>query len=1760
MFEGMTKLVQLHLDHNLIDFIQPYSFIGLTSLKVLQLEGNQLRDLHPHAFVTISILRNFISSSLRQLHLKDNSLEYILQGTLKPLSKLEVLSLHGNPWICDCKLRGLLEWNEKNEGVIKCKKDSGNVENCADCSSPLSLNNSQIFQLTPDQLSCQRPSLESPLKTTDSSFWEETETDLPFTKHLEKALGHLTFALSDGHGNNGHVACDVHQAAERTSVVWETIGTSGKVVANVTLSAFLECEVDRDGLKNLWSLVAYYYDRPAILERGTKYENTSQATFQYSQVPMSDSPYFTDLKGQLMAEPAWLLQHRVSIQLNRQRTTSKKLVLNFSTFISRLVDDMAKPDDTVSSWAMIKRSGPSQVQSVLEGSAVSLECDILSSGHHAVQWVFSDSTLQEESVSERLNFKNVTLSDSGLYHCLVQSGEDIDLLPFRLTVVEREISPGSLNGKQVSVEAGGELILYCSVSSPQPSLTSWFLPQDQIFHSVGSRGRVFVSQNNTLMIKPVTHEDAGQYRCLAANIYGVNMLSHMVVVTGERKKSSGVILLDSEDENDGSGYEETRSHYGMDTKHNIPIQISQKKIKGSARETFKKANKSVKQVDPSRWAQFLAKANAKAPSQHTTGAFQPQITPTASTLDPVQMIPVETSTRTLNYIQTEPSIGINKNILIGMKKDSVTTQSSMQHPHQITRPEDDLTSLISSQRRRPHFRHKRPPLWKIRPSRPSANAATVQTPSTAIPKPTLQLHQEPNVPGMPVTAMTVSVAPINRVQQRPSAPQTERTISPFTKAMDPGVKPRITLIKINRISAFAGTDVNLPCDATGDPEPTVSWTKVSTGATIPANTKHGQRFEVVKNGTFMIRMVQLQDRGQYMCTAQNKLGSDQMVVSLAVTAQPPKIINPLSRNFSVNLGMSLNMDCVAVGKPQAQISWILPDRTFLSELGSSPMASLLLNGTLRIQAVNYSSKGDYKCIASNVAGADTTTYHVHVVASPPTIDEETTENVSVPAGGALYMHCTAKGEPLPVLLWKLPDSSYLKPSQSLSRHLFVFPNGTLHIKSVTFMDAGKYECTATNRVGSARRVLQAEVLTPRQVALQQQTITVIYGSTVYLRCPKSIWSHQSIIWKLPSKELLEQHYSPEGPVTAFPNGTLRISALTEKDSGSYHCLTQKPSAQDIKVFHVDVLMASPEIKNFGNAHRRVASGDNVLVDCIASGHPNPDVSWTLPDGTVIKHDFNSEVGISNTHRYFVFVNGTLSLKQSDKQDEGDYTCYAKNAVGQDKMKVNLRVDADSPRTSFNDQVFIQAVLGESAHIKCDSSIDSALSVIWLSPSNHIISSPSPRYQILSNGTLVIEQVTSADKGMYACVVRKSSGDDIQNVELRVEAREPHVSRKVKKSSVKVSALAYQAIVLDCRAEEIPEAHFTWTTSHGLTLPAPYSDGRFQVHKNGSLEIRGIRKADEGQFECVAKNNFGQAELTVYLEVSTLAEKPSFPMPNIEILPIKLDGNDIYLECPATGKPTPEFTWFLPNSTMLSPSTRLQRFVHVPGNGTLLIARPVAADKGIYRCLAKNVAGQSEKQYELQPGRKPQVRGSGGPLKVSYGQSLNMPCTVDGWPSASITWTLPNGLSLVKPQVIGRITYLANASLHIKDSTAADRGTYTCKATNAFGSSIQSYGLTVIVFPPQITNTLPSILRIGRGLPVTLRCIATGVPTPDISWTLPGRTTLVPSSRFVAQRGIHMTEDGSLVIQDPGLMNSGIYKCNAKNALGMDFKATYVQVI
>lgn len=127
-----------------------------------------------------------------------------------------------------------------------------------------------------------------------------------------------------------------------------------------------------------------------------------------------------------------------------------------------------------------------------------------------------------------------------------------------------------------------------------------------------------------------------------------------------------------------------------------------------------------------------------------------------------------------------------------------------------------------------------------------------------------------------------------------------------------------------------------------------------------------------------------------------------MLITLAVQTEAPKIQLPQATEIAAYIGKSVTLDCVASGKPPAKISWILPDRMCLCEVGTVHTAlssmSLLQNGTLQIHSPNFSSKGGYKCIASNAAGADTITYHLHVAALPPSISEETMDTMIIQPG------------------------------------------------------------------------------------------------------------------------------------------------------------------------------------------------------------------------------------------------------------------------------------------------------------------------------------------------------------------------------------------------------------------------------------------------------------------------------------------------------------------------------------------------------------------------------------------------------------------------------------------------------------------------------------------------------------------------------------------------------------------------------------------
>lgn len=290
----------------------------------------------------------------------------------------------------------------------------------------------------------------------------------------------------------------------------------------------------------------------------------------------------------------------------------------------------------------------------------------------------------------------------------------------------------------------------------------------------------------------------------------------------------------------------------------------------------------------------------------------------------------------------------------------------------------------------------------------------------------------------------------------------------------------------------------------------------------------GARWAVLANGTLLVARAGLQDAGQYLCTAVNALGAARLLVTLAVLGSPPRIARGHQRLLTAHSGTSVALACRAQGWPPPAISWLLANGTRLSHSSSSARdrARVEPDGTLVIRAVTVYDRGLYSCRASSPAGSDTLPVRLQVVAAPPGILEEKRQSVAGALGDSLQLPCTAQGTPEPAVHWVLPDGSALRPLQLLHPRLLVLPNGTLHLGSLAPADSGTYECIATSSTGSDRRVVSLELqrtdTLPKIAIASQQLTRLSFGDRLLLNCTASGEPKPRIIWRLPSKAVVDQ--------------------------------------------------------------------------------------------------------------------------------------------------------------------------------------------------------------------------------------------------------------------------------------------------------------------------------------------------------------------------------------------------------------------------------------------------------------------------------------------------------------------------------------------------------------------------------------------------------------------------------------------------------------
>lgn len=291
--------------------------------------------------------------------------------------------------------------------------------------------------------------------------------------------------------------------------------------------------------------------------------------------------------------------------------------------------------------------------------------------------------------------------------------------------------------------------------------------------------------------------------------------------------------------------------------------------------------------------------------------------------------------------------------------------------------------------------------------------------------------------------------------------------------------------------------------------------------------KKDSRFQVLDNGTLSIRKVDIQDRGQYLCSASNAFGSDHLYVTLSVVSYPPRMLESAAKELTVHSGSSVVLPCPVDGNPRPSISWTLPNQTVVTEsLEGNGQAQVTWNGTLVLHNLSVSDGGLYQCTASNAAGQDWLQVKILVIAALPVILEPKRQVVAGTWGHSLSLPCTATGTPQPEVRWILPDSTEIRPLQLAPSKLFLFANGTLQVSDAASSEQGTYECIASSPSGSDRRVvlvtLKPRKILPRIDAASPMWTEVELGARLLLNCSATGEPKPKIVWRLPSKAVIDQ--------------------------------------------------------------------------------------------------------------------------------------------------------------------------------------------------------------------------------------------------------------------------------------------------------------------------------------------------------------------------------------------------------------------------------------------------------------------------------------------------------------------------------------------------------------------------------------------------------------------------------------------------------------
>ncbi|XP_060036038.1 neural cell adhesion molecule 1 isoform X4 [Erinaceus europaeus] len=456
-------------------------------------------------------------------------------------------------------------------------------------------------------------------------------------------------------------------------------------------------------------------------------------------------------------------------------------------------------------------------------------------------------------------------------------------------------------------------------------------------------------------------------------------------------------------------------------------------------------------------------------------------------------------------------------------------------------------------------------------------------------------------------------------------------------------------------------------------------------------------------------------------------------------------------------------------------------------------------------------------------------------------------------------------------------------------------------------------------------------------------------------------------------------------------------------------------------------------------------------------------------------------------------------------------------------------------------------VGESKFFLCQVAGDAKdKDISWFSPNGEKLTPNQQRISVVwnddSSSTLTIYNANIDDAGIYKCVV---TGEDGSESEATVNVK---IFQKLmfKNAPTPQEFREGEDAVIVCDVVSSLPPTIIW--KHKGRDVILKKDVRFIVLSNNYLQIRGIKKTDEGTYRCegriLARGEINFKDIQVIVNVPpTVHARQSIVNATANL------GQSVTLVCDADGFPEPTMSW-TKDGEQIENEEEDDKYIFSDDSSELTIRQVDKNDEAEYVCIAENKAGEQDASIHLKVFAKPKITFVENQTAMELEEQVTLTCEASGDPIPSITWrTSTRNISSEEKTLDGHMVVRSHArvsSLTLKSIQYTDAGEYICTASNTIGQDSQSMYLEV-QYAPKLQG--PVAVYTWEGNQVNITCEVFAYPSATISWFRDGQ--LLPSSNY-SNIKIYNTPSASFLEVTPDSENDfGNYNCTAVNRIGQE---------